>query len=313
MERTDHELALRTVDERTAGYGTALAFAPDGDHWVSAAPGIAHLWRQAEPGPTLSPPTTDFGRVRFSRDGSRLLIGPYVYNVSDGTWLSYAPLFDQLGPPLSAPGMFDVAGAAWDGDGEDLVVAARFRGVGGVIGARERVVVLRGANRTPIATLYEGDREIRGLAIDDRFVAVAIRDIAIWSRAEHHQVAALSGHAVTVTDLAFSPDGRWLASLDGHGVLLVWETSRWGEPVARIQTSPDRGLAVAWHPSRPLVATGGYDGVVRLWAIDGRAEPVVASAPLGGWVEGLAFAPGGGRLVAAAHADPARLVVFAVE
>ncbi|HEY0190204.1 MAG TPA: hypothetical protein VGC42_03730 [Kofleriaceae bacterium] len=309
----DHPpLTLRVTGQLTAGFGPRLGFAPDGEGWVSAGDGAAHLWRAGETAGDVIAERAATGRVRFSRDGTTLLLAPYSYDLAGGAWLAQAPVLGRLGPPVSEAGLFEAVASAWDADGEDLVVAARFRGAGGLLGATERVFVVRGAERAPIATLYEDEREVRGLAIDDRFIAVAVRDLAIWSRADHRQVAALSGHAVTVTDLAFSPDGRWLASIDGRGVLLVWDTARWGEPVARIQTSAQRALALAWHPRLPVVATGGYDGVVRLWSI-AEGERVTAGDPLGGWIQGLAFDPSGGRLVAAANALPARLVVYAVE
>jgi len=312
MDRPVH-ITIRKVDELTTGYGAALAYAPDGEHWGSASYGVVQLWHRTEPELMLEPPTAESGRMRFDRDGTRLLLAPYVFDVATGTWTVAGPVFGRLDPPLSEPGMFEVADAVWDRDGQGLVVAARFRGAGGVIGERERVVLLRGADRTPVATLYEGADEVRGLAIDDRFVAVAIKDITIWSREERRDVATLSGHAITVTDLAFSPDGHWLASIDGRGVVLVWDTERWGEPVARIQTSSERGLAVAWHPSRPVLATGGYDGAVQLWAVPDPGGPIYATPPLGGWVEGLAFAPNGRQLIAAVRSEPVGLVLFAVE
>jgi len=312
MDRPLH-LTIRQVDELTTGYGATLAYAADGEYWASASYGVVQLWRQTEPELELQTPTAESGRMRFDRDGTRLLLAPYVYDLATGAWTATGPLFGKLDPPLSEPGLFAVSDAVWDRDGQDLVVAARFRGDGDPVGEREQVVVLRGADREPVATLYEGEREVRGLAIDDRFVAVAIKDIMIWSRSERRDVATLSGHAITVTDLAFSPDGRWLASIDGRGVVLVWDTEQWGEPVARIQTSAERGLAVAWHPSQPVLATGGYDGAVQLWSVADPAEPIYATPPLGGWVEGLAFAPNGRQLVAAVRSEPVGLVVFAVD
>ncbi|MEO7731590.1 MAG: WD40 repeat domain-containing protein [Kofleriaceae bacterium] len=306
-------VTLHTVAELTTGYGRRLAFAPDGARWASAITGAAHLWRATEPAgdAVASSATTD--RLRFSRDGARLLLAPYIYDLARGAWLAQAPLRDKLGPSTSEPGAFGLVASAWAPDGEDLVVSTSFGphgNGGGIPGPRERVLVLRGPERALVDTLYEGDREMRRVAIDDHFVAMAGRDVAIWSRAERRRVADLPGHAVTVTELAFSPDGRKLASLDGRGVLLVWDTAHWQAPPVRIQTSPEAALAVAFHPGRPLIATGGYDGIVRLWSLAAGEAPVFATASLGGWIEALAFDPSGTRLLAAANADPARIVMY---
>lgn len=302
---------LHVVAEHTTGYGDRLAFAPDGARWVSARAGAAQLWRADAAGAAMIAEviaeSSVTGHVRFSRDGARLLLAPFAYDLARGAWIAQASLADKLGPPGGEPGLYIAAASDWAADGADLVVAASSRRGDG---PRERVIVLRGDERAVIDTPYEGDHEIRSVAIDDAFIAFAGRDVAIWSRAAHRQVATLPGHAVTVTELAFSPDGRRLGSLDGAGVLLVWDTARWGAPIARIQTSTRSALALAFHPALPLVATGGYDGVVRLWDLDAPAAPVFTAPALGGWIQGLAFDPRGDRLLAAANASPARIVTY---
>gem|GEM_PF-4554276 len=308
-------VTLHVLAELTTGYGRRLAFAPDGARWASAITGAAHLWRAAAPAGDVVAASTATDRLRFSRDGARLLLAPYSYDLARGAWSAQAPLLDKLGPPTSEPGAFGLTASAWAPDGEDLVVSASFGPGGhggGIPGPHQRVVVLRGPERALVDTLYEGDREMRSVAIDDHFVAIAGRDVAIWSRAAHRRVAELTGHETTVTELAFSPDGRMLASLDGRGVLRVWSTADWHAAPTRVQTSPQAALAVAFHPRLPVIATGGYDGVVRLWPLSGATEPRVASAPLGGWIEALAFDPGGTRLLAAANGEPARIVMFEV-
>jgi WD40 repeat protein len=66
--------------------------------------------------------------------------------------------------------------------------------------------------------------------------------------------------------VAYSPDGRWLASASWHEVI-IWDTATYKE-VERI--GGFRGLiwSVAWSPDRPLLAVGGGHedaGTIELW------------------------------------------------
>jgi WD40 repeat protein len=40
-------------------------------------------------------------------------------------------------------------------------------------------------------------------------------------------LATLSGHEGYIPGASVSPDGAWLATLDMHGVVRVWQTSTW--------------------------------------------------------------------------------------
>ena len=78
----------------------------------------------------------------------------------------------------------------------------------------------------------------------------------------------LTGHTKDVYAVAYSPDGRWLASASWSEVIL-WDAET-GNPVRKIDGY--RGLiwAVAWSPDRPLLAVaGGRDGVgtIELWDV----------------------------------------------
>ena len=65
-----------------------------------------------------------------------------------------------------------------------------------------------------------------------------------------------SGHAKDITVLQFSPDGKFLASGSGDGVLLVFSTSTW-EPVKRFIDVSSLN-ALVWHPVIPKTLICGY-------------------------------------------------------
>jgi WD40 repeat protein len=100
--------------------------------------------------------------------------------------------------------------------------------------------------------------------------------------------------------VAFSADGSLVAACSASGQVGVWQTPTLKAPCA-ITGHEQSALTLAWHPTRHDLATGGQDGLVRLW--DAETDDEIALLPVGapqGWVEHLAWSPDGTFLAASA-------------
>ncbi len=138
-------------------------------------------------------------------------------------------------------------------------------------------------------------------------LCVAVVLGALGARADEHDVLVPEGEddksilqqaqwapMVPVSAVAFSPDGRWVASGETNGTMRLWEVST-GRTLWRQEGHTDAVKSLAFSPNGSTLASGAKDNTVRLWSVDTGRQLWQAEGHTD-LVLSLAFSPDGQTL-----------------
>jgi WD40 repeat protein len=299
------------IDATVDTFVNGIAVRPHGHLLAGAAgDGTVRLWDMTTRRPVGGPLRAVAGNnapvitdVAFGpRGGLLAAIG------TDGLVRLWNPATGRpAGPSLRAGGTGMVGTVAFSPDGKQLAV-----GGGDIVGGDGKVRVWDLAAGRPL-----GPRRLAGLAGKvDLVTAVvfgphgvmaaagAVPQVSVWDQDGRRRVIETGGHA---WDVAFTPDGTWLAVADEDGTLRLWnpDTGRPAGPSFRVAPKDSTVTALRFSPDGMRLATADGSGTVALWdpAAGRRVRgPLLTGAvrPIG--MDGLAFSPDG-RLLAGVGSD----------
>jgi WD40 repeat protein len=106
------------------------------------------------------------------------------------------------------------------------------------------------------------------------------------------------GHVKPVSALRFDGKGSSLASGDEAGSVRVWSVAS-GKCTAEWKAHEGAVRWIALHPKNPWIATGGADGAIELWKLDGGSRIMTIRAAGADPVVGLGFLDKGAALASA--------------
>lgn len=144
-------------------------------------------------------------------------------------------------------------------------------------------------------------RTVVAFSPDGRWLASggADRAVRLWPAEGGRGVRTFTGHSGAVNAVAFSPDGRLIAS-GGDRTIRLWQVNG-GPCLAAWRGHAGIVSAVAFSPDGQWLASASGDCTVRLWQV-GSGQCAAILAGHAGGVNAVAFGPDG-RLIASGSAD----------
>jgi WD40 repeat protein len=281
----------------TLAAAEAVAFSPDAKTLaVSTLRGTVQLWNlatRAQAGPPLAVNGDLLEAVAFSPHGPTLATGSYGGDLQ----LWDADTRQEIGSPVT------------DGSGSVVTVAFSPDGALVATGTQDGGIQLwDAASRQQVGTtLTGGTRRIASVAFspDGRTLATGGFDgvLRLWSvpTAVGDPTGSMAIPAApqpdssgsTIDAIAFSPDGRTLATGSWDDTAQLWNVTGRRPIGAPLAGDVSWVASVAFSPDGHTLATGSYGGTALLWNVASRQPAGTPLEEHAGVVSAVAFSPDG--------------------
>jgi WD40 repeat protein len=281
------------LKENTSGVW-CVAFSPDGQR-LATARGDLLLARPPRP-----PGSAPSGLDAQAREGPRVTVS----DVRTGQEiLALSGHKERVTSVAFSPDGKRLASGEWNRGGEGEVKVWDTQ-------TRQQLLAVKGAAYGPVAFSPDGKR-LAGSSLYHRPTSSGNPynyepGVKVWDAQSRQEVLA-PGPTGLVTCVAFSPDGKRIASGDINGKVRVWD-ARTGQQLLDLQGHRGQVLSVAFSPDGKRIASGSgvfppTPGELKVW----DAQSGQQLFDLKGAGGSLAFSPDGQRLASACVEGSVRL------
>ena len=186
-----------------------------------------------------------------------------------------------------------VTAAAFSPDGK--VLAAGTRGVAYLIDPVSGEVKVELPGQTQRVTAIALTNDTLAVASGEPGKSGVVKLYALKDPSK--PTAVITAHKDAIYAVAFSPDGRTLATAGYDRVIHLWNLSSPTKPVRTLTDHSDAVYALAWHKDGTLLASGSADRTVKVWdATTGKWLYSLGDAT--DWVYAVVWSPDGTHLTA---------------
>ena len=209
--------------------------------------------------------------VAWSPDGKRIASGGKSDTYSLQLWdaltgaqvLTYEQSFNAV----------NVQSIAWSPDGKYLVggevasVGATQQNQSGFLQVWNALTGKSVFLSPPLGDLYSTLQSC-SWAPDSQHVVVSLDETAlVWDISRPRVLYTYRGHAKDITQVAWSPDGKHVASCSRDKSVQVWDAET-GEQTFAYFGHSDVVNCVAWSPDSTYLVSGSADGTAQVWLVD---------------------------------------------
>ena len=129
------------------------------------------------------------------------------------------------------------------------------------------------------------------------FCSVLNKNIIVWNTSNWTEINKIKAHDSEILSLAFSPDGKYLATSSSDSKIKIWNTSTW----ATIAMFDKAGIAktIAFSPDGKFFAAGTTSKDIKIWFTNSWEQETLSGHQEN--VETISFSPDSRYLVSGSY------------